>query len=115
MKRLSLVVLLVLEVPAVAYVSVIAWLTSVWFLDDQAASQMNAADWWLVASKRLGICVIGAACFAAVVYLGTRLAVGRAGTKRNRAPVVNAAVVFVVVVVASLAGALQFAITKPYM
>lgn len=76
MKRFIVIVLLVLELSILGYAALMAWLLSVWFLDDHVASQMSPVDWWFEASERFVICVLGAAFFAVVTYLVASVALG---------------------------------------
>jgi hypothetical protein len=111
-RRALLGALFVLETLGLAYAALVAWLMSAWFLDDHAAASMVASDWWWIAGQRFLLCTAAAACLAALIFMINRLAM-RAVPGR-RLPYVTAIVFFAIVVGASFAGALQFAITKPY-
>jgi hypothetical protein len=106
---------LVLELAALCYGTLMAWLVSVWFLDDAAAAGMRPADWWVIAAKRLVVCA-----FAAMLTAGCVLPVNRwlariAGQTASRWPLVTARLFVVSPVCASVVGAIQFGITKPFM
>lgn len=102
-----------LEAIALVYIAAVTWLLSAWFIDDHMAAQMEARDWWIIALQRVLVGAIVAATTGATVYLVNRVA-RRWLSIPAGLPLVVARIAFVVPLCAAIAGAMQFAITKPY-
>ena len=56
--RLGLACALVLELAALGYGTLMAWLISAWFLDDAMAANMQPSDWWSIAAERFAMCAV---------------------------------------------------------
>ena len=106
---------LVLELAALCYGTLMSWLLSGWFLDDAAAAGMRPSDWWAIAAERLVVCAFAAVLAAGCVLLVNRWLARIAGQTATRWPLVTAGLFVVFPVTASVVGALQFGITKPFM
>jgi hypothetical protein len=69
------VIIISLELLALAYLTNVAWLTSGWFVDDALASRLQNSDWWLIGLRRftlwfaVGIAFSAAVSFANVYIL----------------------------------------------
>jgi hypothetical protein len=113
--RLLVACALVLELAALCYGTLMAWLLSAWFLDDAIAAEMKPNDWWAVAAGRLVVCTVVALLAAGCILLVNRWLARVAGQPSSRWPLVTAKLFVVFPIGASLAGALQFGMTKPYM
>lgn len=115
MTRLFIACALVLELAALCYGTLMAWFVSVWFLDDAVAVEMHPNDWWAIAGERFALCTLAAALVACCILLINRWLARVVGQPASRWPLVTAALFMALPVCASLAGALQFGFTKPYM
>lgn len=106
--------LLAAETAVAAYLALVAWLLSAWMVDDAVAFQMTEADWWLVGAGRLG-----QACVVAAGYAGTLYVVNRRWVaphfRSSRFIALAPALLGGVVAAAAVAGAVTFAVKKPYM
>lgn len=104
-----------LERAALCYGTLMAWLMSGWFRDDAAAAGMQPADWWVIAAERLVVCAFATMLAAGCVLPVNRWLAGIAGQTASRWPLVTAGLFVVFPVCASVGGAIQFGITKPFM
>jgi hypothetical protein len=99
---------------AVLYMALVAWLVSGWMADDSWAAVANDADWWLEAGRRWAEGLGAAIVIGAVVLLLNRalahwnLAAPRPGPLRSA--IIGASIV----AAASAAGAIRFAIERPW-
>lgn len=102
------------ETAIAAYLAMSTWLLSVWMVDDSVAFRMSENDWYGVAAQRALIDLVIAAVFAAVAHAVNqkRLIGRRPGSVwlHRLAPALGA-----VIALAGLAGAMEFAIRKPFM
>lgn len=98
-----------------AYLAFVGYLMSAWFISDHAAARMQPRGWWVIAAERLTIGTIVAAVFAAVLFAGNRALIRRLWPNNYQFAIVTAAVGFFAVFAAVFAGALYFAIEKPFM
>ncbi|MEA2488666.1 MAG: hypothetical protein QOH21_458 [Acidobacteriota bacterium] len=113
--RLFVACVLIVETAALCYGTLMAWLLSIWFLDDTVVAAMQPADWWTIAAERVVICAAVALPAAICILVVNRWLARVAGQTSSRWPLVTAGLFAALPVGASLTGALQFGITKPYM
>ena len=110
-----MVAALVVEAAGASSLAFVAWLHAVWMVDDAVAARMQAVDWHLEAFKRGGLAVVIAVVFARLVkaanrrWLAPRAPQWAAGLQRL------AIILGSGIALAGLAGALEFAWTKPFM
>lgn len=108
------ILILAAEAAAAAYLTLMAWLLSVWMVDDSVAFQMTEADWWLVGVRRFGVACVVAVGYAGILYLINRRWVAPCfGSTRFIA--LTPAVLGGAVAAAAAVGAATFVATKPYM
>jgi hypothetical protein len=102
------------EAVLAGYLAMLAWFWSAWMVDDSMAFRMTEADWYSVAAQRALLDVVIAAVFAAVAHTVNRqwLMNRRPGSRLlpRLAPVLGASIAL-----AGVAGAVDFAIRKPFM
>lgn len=113
MKQTVLVAAFVaLEVLAVLYLSLLAFVLSGWMVSDHVAFEMSESDWLVVGWVRFAEWCVVAAVFAVVLaWVHRRLGVA-AGSKVVRwLPFVW----FLLIVIASGIGAAKFVVERPYM
>jgi hypothetical protein len=108
------ILILAAEVMAAAYLALMAWLLSVWMVDDSVAFQMTEADWWLVGARRLGVACAVALGYAGVLWLINRRWVAPCFGP-SRLILFAPAVLGGVVAAAAAVGVATFVTTKPYM
>jgi hypothetical protein len=108
------VVIATLQGVGVIYVALVAWLASSWMADDSWAAGATDADWWLLAGKR-SLQGLAAALVVGLLLLAINHAMvyWRLESQRAR-PLRTALIGTVVVAVASVAGAIQFAVQRPW-
>lgn len=103
---------LVLEVWAVLYLSLLAFVLSGWMVSDHVALEMSDADWLLAGSVRFGEWCLVAAVFSVVLaWLHRRLGVAAGSRIFRWLPFVW----FMLIVIASGVGASKFFVERPYM
>jgi hypothetical protein len=109
------VVAFVLQLAGVAYASLIAWLMSVWMVDDSWAVHASDADWWVAAGKRVALGLIGAAIVGGVLFVFNRALVHWKLASPTARPLRAALLGTTVVAIASIAGAVIFVVERPFM
>ena len=98
----------------VIYVALVAWFASSFMADDSWAARATNSDWWLLAGKR-SLTGLGMALVVGVVLLAINHAMVHWKLESRAArPWRTALIGAVVVAGASVGGALQFAIEKPW-
>lgn len=112
--RLGLACALVIELAVLGYGTLMAWLLSAWFLDDAVAAGMQPTDWWSIAAERFVSCAL-VSVFAATCVSVVNRWLARVNQWSGRWPLVTTALFVVLPVGASLAGVIQFGLTKPFM
>jgi hypothetical protein len=105
----------VLECVAGAYLFLVTSLLSGWYVGKSAASHMSPRDWWMTAAERLVIGAVVAAVFAVLVFLVNYSLVRWLAPARGKLPRISGVIAFATVLIAAIAGALSFAISKPFM
>ena len=104
-----------LQLIGVAYLTLIAWLTSTWMVDDGWAARAGDADWWMLAVTRAGLGVLAAAVAGgSLLVLNHGLARWRLGFAGLR-PVPVAWMGAGAIGAASVIGAIYFAVERPFM
>jgi hypothetical protein len=101
----------VAEILIAGYLCLIAWILCVWMVGDSVAFRMTPADWYVKAAVRfLEACGLSVG-FGAVAHFFNRWAFpARPSTARLLTWVLVGAIGL-----CGLAGAVNFAVTKPYM
>jgi len=99
------------EILATAYLILIAYLIGVWMMNDSVAFRMTPADWYLEALTRFGQSSIVAALLGIPSHYFNRWAF----RSRPTIGMVLTWVAFGSVSISGLLGAVEFAVTKPYM
>lgn len=115
MARLSLACALVLELAVLAYGTLMAWLLSAWFLDDAVAAGLQPSGWWSIAAERFVVCAVASVLAALCVWGANRWLARVGGHPSSRWPLATAVLFVAFPTGASLAGAIQFGVTKPFM
>jgi hypothetical protein len=101
----------VAELLLAGYLCLIAWLLCVWMVNDSAAFRMTAGDWYLTAAVRFLVACGLSVVFGAVAHFFNRWAFpARPMTARLLTWALSGAICL-----CGLAGAVNFAVTKPYM
>lgn len=105
----------VVQLTGVGYAALVAWLITSWMVDDAWAAQARDADWWALAGQRaaVGLCAAG---LAGAVLLGTnhllaRWRLGFPGLKPVQVACIGAATV----ALATMTGAVNFIVERPFM
>jgi len=110
-KRIIVVVCLAIQVAICFYCSLLAYLLSVWFVDDSVAVQMQSNGWVRVGVMRFGQGTVGAGIVAAATFAWNRYVL-RFSTRRARWVALPT---FLLIVASSLAGVVRFVWTRPFM
>jgi hypothetical protein len=110
-KRIIVAVCLAAQTAMCLYCSLMAFLLSIWFVDDSVAVQMQASDWMRVGMMRFGQSLIVAAIVAALMFAWNRYIL-RLSVRVARWLALPA---FLLIVFSSLAGVVRFVWTRPFM
>jgi hypothetical protein len=115
MRKFLIVLLAACELGALSYLALVTWLISVWFLDDAVAAGMSATDWYREAAGRSFLATLIACLVGLSVYALNRFVARKIGMPTSKVPRMSALAFGGIVLCAGLAGAVQFAIEKPFM
>lgn len=114
--KLLITLLLLVEVYVIGYASLVAYLfNACWMKSDSFAVRASEMDWWLEAGKRSGMSLLLALAVSAALFYINRLLVKRRYIKWVAFHRYSALVCFIFIMIATLAGALNFLINKPYL
>lgn len=114
-QRIAIGLVLAAEALGLTYAVAMAWLMSGWFLDDHVAASMLPHEWWIVAAQRVAFWSVAAVLLSLLTYGIGHLVARALGVNFERPRVITAIPVFVAVEASAIAGALQFALTRPFL
>lgn len=114
MSRLILIACVLLTVSAIILMAVYNYILADWFIDDYAASTMTSADWYRMAAARAFGAIISAGCTSGVIYLVWRGIESILNVRTNR-PRFLALGALVTIAAAGIAGAVRFAVLRPFI
>jgi hypothetical protein len=107
--------IVVAEVALAAYLTLIVWLLSVWMVDDSVAARMVSSDWYIEGARRFAAGVAVSLVFGAVAYVANRRwltpLLPDSPLFASRAAVLLGCCIGL----GGAAGAIQFAVTKPFL
>ena len=115
MNKFLRIVTAFIEIYVLGYAILMAYLISVWMESDSFAYSATEIDWWIEAGKRFVISSGLAFALAGLVWLVNKPLLKRLGFKNESLPAITASVFGGSLCIASLIGAIVFAITKPFM
>jgi hypothetical protein len=115
MKKFLRIALVFLELFVFGNAVLMAFVMSAWMESSSFAFFASEADWWFEAGKRFIVGSAMAAFLSALVWLVNRNLFVWVGFKNERLPTLIASILFGSLCVSTLVGAINFAITKPYM
>jgi hypothetical protein len=115
LRKLVIFTLAGAEVAALVYLATITWLLAGWFLDDAVAARMSENNWYRLAVLRVLASCLAALIAGSLIYAVNRFVAVRIGYESSRLPLRSATAFGLVVALAGIAGAVQFAIEKPFM
>ena len=101
------------ETIAVGALTVTSWMLSGWYLGDAALAQMTTWDWWHIALERIAWWSAIGGLAAMIAFYLNRFVARSLGNPNSRVPIVSALLFFSAISIASIIGALQFAVKKP--
>ena len=106
---------LVAETAIAAYLALIVWLLTSWMIDDFQAFRMAASDWYIEAAWRFVAGLLVGLVFGGMTYLVNRRWVSPRLPESPRLGSRTAIALAMGIVLSGAAGAIGFAITKPFM
>lgn len=112
--NIARVIIAALQGVAVIYVALVAWLSSTFMADDSWADGATDVDWWLLAGRRsltgLAMALVVGVALLAINHAMIHWKLESPTAQPRRTALIGG----LVVAAASLAGALQFAIERPW-
>lgn len=114
-QRLTLGIVLLVNLAAVAYTAFVVWLAATWMLDDHIVAAMPGWGWIFVAVQRVGLGVVWALLAGAVLFGINALLLRLARISSWRIPLVISGVTIAIISGAAIVGSVQFAIARPFM
>lgn len=115
MKRAASVMAVFVEVVMLGYSMLIAFLLTVWIETDTFANVATDIDWWIEGGKRLFVVGVAAAIFAAILLPVNKVFFRWLGFENPRFAWYSAGAAFLLIVAAGITGAVNFAISKPFI
>ena len=107
--------ILIVETVLAAHVAVVVWLLAVWMVDDSQAARMVPSDWYIEAVRRFAVGTAVGFVFGAVAYLVNRRWVAPLAPNSPSLALRAALLLACCIGLAGGVGAIQFAVTKPFM
>ena len=107
--------ILIVETGLASYVALVVWLLSVWMVDDSQAARMVPSDWYIEAVRRFGAGIAVALVFGALAYLVNRRWVAALLPNSPSLALRAALLLACCIGLFGGVGAIQFAVTKPFM
>jgi hypothetical protein len=102
------------ECALLVYLTLVTWLITAWFIDENAAMRMTDGDWYVLAAERLGGVCLLAATAGGIVYVVNRLVAYTTGHRGSRVPRLSALLFAGLIVLAGVVAAVELVIKKPY-
>jgi hypothetical protein len=103
------------QLVGIAYLTLVAWLVTSWMVDDGWASRASDADWWALGAQRAGIGLFVAALAGGVLlginHLLLRWNLGYSWLRPAHVAWLGGAAI----ALASVIGAINFIVERPYM
>ena len=106
---------LFVELVVLGYAMFMAFLLTVWIETNGFAMRATEIDWWIEGGKRLFVVGVVAAIIAAILLPVNNVLFRWFGFENPRYVSYSAGAVFLLIVAAGIIGAINFAITKPYI
>lgn len=107
-------VFITIQFLGVAFMAFLAWIISSWMTDDSWASRASDLDWWLEAGRRATFGLLAALCVGLVLFVLNRGLIHWRLASPQARPLRTAVIGASVVAAASIAGAVYFAIERPW-
>ena len=115
MKRAVSVMAVFVELVVLGYAMLMGFLLTVWIETDSFADRATEIDWWIEGGKRLFMVGVAAAIFAAILLPVNKVVFRWLGFENRRFASYSAGAAFLLIVAAGITGAVNFAITKPFI
>jgi len=115
MKQVASIAAMFIELLVLGYAMFMAFLLTVWIETHSFANRATEIDWWIEGGKRLFVVCVAAALFAGILLPLNKVLFRWLGFENRRYATFSAAVAFLLIVAAGIIGAVNFAITKPFI
>jgi hypothetical protein len=115
MNQFFRIALVLLEIFVFGNAILIAFVMGAWMESSSFASSASESDWWFEAGNRFIVGSVMAAFLSALVWFVNRNLFVWVGFKTERPSTLIASILFGSLCVSTLVGAINFAITKPYI
>lgn len=103
------------ELVVLGYAMLMAFLLTVWIETHSFADRATEVDWWIEGGKRLFVVGVVAAIFAAILLPVNKVVFRWLGFENRHFALYSAGAAFLLIVAAGITGAVNFAITKPFI
>ncbi|MBV9791091.1 MAG: hypothetical protein JOZ51_23045 [Chloroflexi bacterium] len=114
-QRLTLGIVLMVNLAAVTYSGLVVWLSASWMLNDHIAATMPSWGWIVVALQRAASGVVLALLVGVVLFGVNALLLRLARISSWRIPLMSAGMATAIVSGVAIVGSVLFALTKPFM
>lgn len=115
MKRTVGGLVLLTELVVLGYGMLLAFLLTAWMETNSFAVRATEINWWIESAKRLFLVGVAAIVFAAMLWLANKVLFRWLGYQNRRLALFSAGAAFLLIVAAGTIGAVNFAVTKPFI
>lgn len=116
MKKIIPHTVVAIELILTIYLGFIAYIISSWFIDDSVAVTLIDNDWNMIATRRIiNFLIIGAIFAISTFFINKHLFSRFAQIKKNKTSIIISTLIFFMIIIPSIIGAIEFATKKPFM
>src|SRR2546430_8761270 len=115
MRRAMGMLIVAVELVAIACALFMSLLLSSWMDSNSFAATATEIDWWIEGAKRIGVVAICATVLSVFMFFVNRHILWWVGVRSGRAALFSAIGTFSLLLCAATVGAITSAITKPFM
>lgn len=108
-------IFLIVQLLILAYLTFIAYWLSTWFIDDSVAFSITESEWTKIAAIRVIQFGVVALVFSGILHFANNILFRKIGIRKStRLSLIVSSIVFLSILISSIAGAIQFVIEKPW-
>jgi hypothetical protein len=116
MKKIIPYAIVSIEFLISAYVAFCGYFLSGWFINDEAAARLAENDWNMIAATRVFYASIIALLMAGAFFIMNKYIFSHyTNGTHNKNALITSIVIFFMIVIPSIIGAIEFALKKPFM
>jgi len=116
MKKIIPYIVFIFEFIVAAYLAYISYFLSAWFINDSVAVRLKDNDWNMIAVWRVLEFLVVGLVFSLITFFINKYVISHFMLgKKQKLAVIISVMIFFMIVIPSIIGAIEFAIEKPFM